>query len=93
MTKATALATFIIKLTLIITIISVLFYFIPIKIALPSFLYDFLIDSPLTKVCSALDFLFPVSFLIECILFIFLLKNIGVIFGAIKWAYNLLSSI
>lgn len=72
------------KVLLIIGIFAVVLPILPFNVSLPSFLYNFLTGNSLFDVLNLVGYIFPVEFMFECILLIFLTKYLHMIVNVLK---------
>ncbi|MFA5603470.1 MAG: hypothetical protein WDA12_01265 [Bacilli bacterium] len=71
-----------------ITIMTILFTLLPFEIALPNDIYLFFTTGFLPDIFKTINYFVPLSFILNCIYFLFALRYFGIIFGFINWIWR-----
>ncbi len=82
------MANTILKATLGVSILIVLFSILPFQIGLPTELVEFFKNGAIQNLVNIVYYFFPIDFMIACLIFLYSAKYLGVFMNIISWIYH-----
>lgn len=82
------MANTILKATLGVAILIVLFSILPFQIGLPTEIVEFFKNGAIQNLVNIVYYFFPIDFMITCLIFLYSAKYLGVFMNIISWIYH-----